>query len=186
MKKLLCLASFALVQTSILGAKVIDTIQPPPTVTIVNISSNGPSVGDMQTFEAPIYESSTNGKIVTLKMVGEVSAVRTLIEPNSNMSWLRSNSVVGYTNGAIVDQYSQSMTFYFSGKGTIQVLGERFVTRANTNGVFALPLIGLAQKLPIVGGTDTYEYARGQISLEYTTNAFYPNGCYLQHFEFKQ
>jgi hypothetical protein len=185
MKKILSLLSLALIQTSALKATTIDTIQPTPTFTVVNVSADGPSVGDLQTFQAPLLQVSTNKRIVTTNTVGQVSGVRTLIQPNQNLSWLRSNSVTGYTNGAEVDLYSQTMTFYFFGKGTIQVQGERFVARVTTNGVFALPLLGVPQNLPIVGGTQAYEHASGQVTLRMETNALYTNGYFLQHFDFK-
>ncbi len=144
--------------------------QPAPTTHVHDVTSAGPSVGDVDTFQAPILQSG--------KVVGEVSGVRTLTELSKDLNWVVQDRVPGTANGVAVDQWSQTMVFYFTGGNTLQVEGERLAPEPTASGAFPLIVPSKSQQLAVVGGTGIYRFTHGQLTTKRNTD-----GTYTQTFD---
>ena len=144
--------------------------QPTPTEHINSVSPAGPSIGDINSFEAPIYQ---NGRLV-----GELSGVRQLIETSRDLQWVTKDRIPGVVNGVTVNEWSQSIEFYFGNNNSLVVTGQRLVAQQGSNTGFGLITSAKPQYLAVTGGTGIYRFAHGELKTLRNSD-----GSYTQTFE---
>ncbi len=170
---------YLITNTSQIAPAVVKDLQSPP-VQIMPLTQGPPTltphlqvpgtstVGDYNTFVAPLYRRH--------RAIGVVSGERTLVEIGSNLQWTVTDHVPGARAGQSLELWDINYVFHFSHADSILVQGDA-VYPSNPDPLLS---VGIPEYRAIIGGTGKYRFVHGQL-----VTVRHADGSYTQTLEFR-